>query len=231
MDEGIAGVLAGQLPYVFAQGDCLEVMRSMPDDSVSLIMSSPPYQDCRLYLENGEDLGIARDTEAWVSWMVAVCKEARRICTGLCCFVVEGKTTDYRYSCSPFLLMADLHRAGFHLRKPPIYKRVGIPGSGGPDWLRNDYEPCVVFSRGGKLPWSDNTACGTPPKWQPGGEMSYRRADGKRKNAVPAFGTDDCKSGSQERKKKRNGYATMAERNNVGPHRARQKKRGYLRTA
>jgi hypothetical protein len=36
--------------------------------------------------------------------------------------------------------MAALHEAGFKLRKPPIFQRVGIPGSGGPDWLRNDYE-------------------------------------------------------------------------------------------
>ena len=35
---------------------------------------------------------------------------------------------------------ADLKRAGFNMRKPPVFHRVGIPGSGGPDWLRNDYE-------------------------------------------------------------------------------------------
>ena len=60
-------------------------------------------------------------------------------------------------------LMADLSRRGFHLRKPPIYRRVGIPGSGGSrdqhaasgggaDWWRNDYEFCICWTRGGKLP-------------------------------------------------------------------------------
>jgi hypothetical protein len=63
--------------------------------------------------------------------------------------------------------VADLHRAGFNLRKPPIFNRVGIPGSGGPDWLRNDYEFIVCTTRTGKLPWADNTACGHPPKWAP----------------------------------------------------------------
>src|SRR5690606_2102779 len=147
--------------------------------------------------EGGEDLGIARDTEEWVAWMVEVCREARRVCKGLCALVVEGQTKDYRYTCSPFLLAADLHRAGFYLRKPPIYRRVGIPGSGGPDWWRNDYEPVVCFARGGKLPWSDNTACGHPPKWRPGGAMSHRTAHGRRVNQlgndgepVPEPGTD-----------------------------------------
>ena len=75
--------------------------------------------------------------------------------------------------------MADLHRAGVKLRKPPIYKRVGIPGSGGPDWLRADAE-WIVCSSKGKLPWSDNTATGKPCVYGPGGKPSHRLADGSR---------------------------------------------------
>jgi hypothetical protein len=80
-------------------------------------------------------------------------------------------------------LLADLHRAGVKLRKPPAFHRVGIPGSGGPDWLRNDYEFIICATNGGKLAWSDNTAMGHPPKWAPGGAMSNRTEDGRRKNA------------------------------------------------
>jgi hypothetical protein len=67
------------------------------------------------------------------------------------------------------------------LRKPPAFHRIGISGGGGPDWLRNDYE-FIVCATSGKLPWSDNTAMGHPPKWAPGGEMSYRLSDGTRRN-------------------------------------------------
>jgi DNA modification methylase len=81
--------------------------------------------------------------------------------------------------------MADLHRAGVKLRKPPIFKRVGIPGSGGPDWWRNDYE-FVICSSKGKLPWSDNTAMGHPPKYAPGGAPSHRTKDGSRVNRTPS---------------------------------------------
>jgi DNA modification methylase len=28
-------------------GDCLDVMRTMPDDSVDLVITSPPYEDAR----------------------------------------------------------------------------------------------------------------------------------------------------------------------------------------
>lgn len=114
--------------------------------------------------------------------MVKVFQASLRVCKGLVAFVLQGQTKAYRWSAAPALLMADLHRAGVHLRNPPVYHRVGIPGSGGPDWLRGDYEWVVCATQGGKLPWSENTACGHQPKWGPGGEMSHRLTDGQRVN-------------------------------------------------
>lgn len=87
-----------------------------------------------------------------------------RLSRGLVAMVVEGQTKQFQWSAVPTLLMVDLHRSGIRLRKPPIFQRVGIPGSGGPDWLRNNYEFIVCCSKGGKLPWSDNTAMGGPCK-------------------------------------------------------------------
>lgn len=158
-------------------GDCLDVMRAMPDASVDLVLGSPPYEDARTY-----GIGFKLRGQDWVDWMVERWREMQRVCRGLVVMVVEGKTRNFRYSATPFLLAADLHRAGFHLRKPIVYRRVGIPGSGGPDWLRNDWEPCICTARPGKLSWSDNTACGHPPKWAPGGAMSHRLSSGTRRN-------------------------------------------------
>lgn len=180
----VEDVLAGRARHALVRGDCVELMRSMPEASVDLVFCSPPYNTARLYLEGGEDIGIARNPDEWVAWMLTVCEEARRVCKGLCAFVVEGRTKGYRYDCTPFLLLADLHRRGFNMRKPPIYRRAGIPGSGGPDWWRNDYEPVVCFSRPGRLPWSDNVACGEAPKYEPGGDMTNRNRDGSRVNSA-----------------------------------------------
>jgi site-specific DNA-methyltransferase (adenine-specific) len=162
------------------RADCLEWFAAQPADSFNLVFGSPPYEDVRTYLEDGRDLGIARDTEEWVAWMVEVYRAALRCCKGLVAFVVAGKTRKYRWSASPALLMAALHRAGVTLRWPPIYRKVGIPGSGGPDWLRADYEHVVCATRGGRLPWSDNTAMGHEPKYAPGGNPSHRKKDGSR---------------------------------------------------
>ena len=125
---------------------------------------------------------VSRKIDQWVPWMLSVITAAAPKVKGLIAVNCEGQTRGYAYQPAPFLLVADLYRAGFNLRKPPIFHRVGIPGSGGPDWLRNDYEPIICVTREGKLPWSDNVACGHPPKWAPGGAMSHRLADGQKVN-------------------------------------------------
>jgi site-specific DNA-methyltransferase (cytosine-N4-specific) len=208
-------VLAGTHRAAVAGADCLGFLDSLPDGSVDLVFGSPPYERARLYLEDGDDPGIARDTDEWVAWMVGVYKAALRVCKGLVAFVVEGQTDDYAWTASPALLMTELRRAGITLRKPPAYKRVGIPGSGGnrtqheeqgggADWLRNDYEFIVCATNGGRLPWADGTACGGPCKYEPGGDPSHRTQDGSRVNGPVA-------------------YASAEDRNNVGPHRARRR--------
>ena len=111
--------------------------------------------------------------------MVQVYRESLRVCRGLVAFVVEGKTRHFSWSGTPALLMADLIRAGITLRKPPIYEREGIPGSGGPDWWKNRYEFVVCATNGGKLPWSDNVATGHPPKYGCfGGRIPQGYSDG-----------------------------------------------------
>lgn len=157
-------------------GDCLELLRDMADDSVDLVFCSPPYEAARTY-----GIGFDLRGQAWVDWAVARYVESYRVSRGLVGWVVEGQTRAYRWSATPALLMADLHRAGVRLRKPPIYRRHGIPGSGGPDWLRGDFE-FIVCAASGRLPWSDNTAMGAPCKYPDGGAFSNRTRAGARVN-------------------------------------------------
>ena len=171
-------------------GDSLEVMKQMPDNCVDLVFCSPPYEDVRTY-----DIGFKLKEQDWVDWAVERYIECVRISRGLVAWVVEGRTKQFKYSATPILLMADLHRAGIKLRKPPIFHRVGIPGSGGPDWLRNDYE-FIVCASVGKLPWSDNTATGKPCKYKVGGQLSYRTQDGRRANES-RYGALNTKRGTK----------------------------------
>lgn len=157
-------------------GDCLLELRKMPSDSVDLVFCSPPYEGARDY-----GIGFKLAGQDWVDWALPRYIECVRVCRGLVAWVVEGRTKQFRYSATPALLMADLVRSKIRLRKPPIFHRVGIPGSGGPDWLRSDSELIVCASKG-RLPWSDNTATGKPCKYDTGGAMSHRLTNGERRN-------------------------------------------------
>lgn len=155
-------------------GDCLNVLGEMEAGSVDLVFGSPPYEAARTY-----GIGFNLKGQDWVCWMVERMVEMVRVSRGLVAMVVEGQTRNFQWSATPALLMADLHRRGVKLRKPPVFHRVGIPGSGGPDFLRNDYE-FIVCCSSGKLPWSDPTAMGKPPVWRPGGDLSHRMPNGRR---------------------------------------------------
>lgn len=163
--------------YSLHCGDCREWLRTLPDDGADLLFTSPPYEAARTY---GIDFNLRG--QAWVDWMVEVVTLAAPKVKGLIAVNCEGQTRGYSYSGTPFLLFADLKRAGFNMRKPCVYERDGIPGSGGPDWLKNRWEPIICITRKGRLSWSNNTACGAIPKFNPGGEFTNRLKDGVRSN-------------------------------------------------
>lgn len=171
---------------VALNGDSLFIKadaRHLPfeDDSVDLVFGSPPYESQREYAE----LQFDKSGDEWVAWAVEVYAECLRVCRGLVAWVVEGVTDDFSYSATPFALLVELKRRGFKVRKPCVYRRNGIPGTGGPDYLRNDWEPIICVTKNGKLPWSDNTAMGHAPK---PGALRYatnRDKNGQRKNCKP----------------------------------------------
>lgn len=166
--------------HLFAQADALRI--PLADKSVAVTVGSPPYADARSYLEDGENLGISRDADEWVSWMLDVTTEALRVSWNCVVWVAAGVTRDRNYWPICEGLMWEWRKRGGSMYRPVFWHRVGIPGSGHNDWFRHDVEFCCCFKRPGELPFADNTACGHPPKWAPGGEMSNRVKDGDRRN-------------------------------------------------
>lgn len=158
--------------------DTLEFCRGVPRDAdgyaFDLSFCSPPYEDARTY-----GIGFSFKGDEWVQWAADRFVAQYEATRGLTAWVVAGRTRKFRWSATPALLMAELHRRGLSLRNPPIFHRSGIPGSGGPDWLRSDCEWIVCASHG-KLPWSDNTAMGSKCKFAPGGKPSHRTTSGER---------------------------------------------------
>lgn len=60
------------------QGDCANVLWRLPADSVQCVVTSPPYWNLRDYGVAGQ-IGLEESLDEWVSKMVAVFREVRRV--------------------------------------------------------------------------------------------------------------------------------------------------------
>ena len=56
------------------QGDSLELLKQLPDSSVDLVITSPPYADLKTYIDFK---GILADD--YVNWFIPYCKEIHRV--------------------------------------------------------------------------------------------------------------------------------------------------------
>jgi hypothetical protein len=183
--EDLKEVLAGRSRFAVMQADCLAWMEQLPEQSVDLVFGSPPYMDARTY-----GIGAQRDCQQWVDWMLLVTEAAIRVTKGLVLWVVGGVQRKGCYWPGCEGLTWEWSRRGGQLWRPCVWWKVneqeggtGIPGSGGKQWLRADWEYVLAFKRPGELPWADNTAMGHEPIYdRKGGPMSNRTADGARVN-------------------------------------------------
>ena len=160
----------------FVQADAVRL--PLADDSVDLVIGSPPYMDARTY-----GIGAQRVVEDWIDFMLRCTAEAVRVSRGLVLWVVGGVTRKHCYWPGCEGLLYEWWKRGGRCWRPCFWHRVGIPGSGGKQWFRADIEYVLCFTKCEKyIPWADNTANGHAPKWAPGGEMSYRNSEGTRRN-------------------------------------------------
>ncbi|MCS6987888.1 MAG: site-specific DNA-methyltransferase [Chloroherpetonaceae bacterium] len=76
----ISQVIRGERRYAFALGDCLDVLRKMPDESVECVITSPPYWKMRDYdVRNGSLIGDEEDPKDYVKKLVIIFNEIKRV--------------------------------------------------------------------------------------------------------------------------------------------------------
>lgn len=148
----------------------------LADGSMSMTFTSPPYIDARTY-----GISAQRKCGEWVEWMLGIVREMNRVTRGLVLVNCAGVTRNKCYQPGPEGLCWEWWKAGGNLWRPAYWHRVGIPGSGGKQWLRADIEYVLAFTRDSEwLPWADNTANGHPPKYAAGGGFTHMTTDGIR---------------------------------------------------
>lgn len=167
--------------------DAAELLASMGEREVDLVFTSPPYEAQRTYQDGGRTKFKLKG-QAWVDWLAPIIAQCSRVSKGLVVVNMSSPVRDFKYSAAVEWLVADLTRIHGLVCGPSPYawtKSAGIPGSGGPDYHRRDWEPIYAFALPDRLPlaWSDPLAFGQPPKCLPGGDPTHRRSDGRRVGA------------------------------------------------
>ena len=116
--------------------NCIETMAKMPDNFIDLTVTSPPYDDVRLYK------GFTLPLEDIAKELYRVTKDG-----GVVVWVVNDKTKNYCESLTSFkTAILFVENAGFNLHDTMIYKRQAAF----PDVVRyyQEFEYMFVFSKG-----------------------------------------------------------------------------------
>jgi site-specific DNA-methyltransferase (adenine-specific) len=126
-------------------GDCLNVMKKFPDESIDLVITSPPYDKQREYGGHTVDLLLLG------SEIFRVLKDE-----SVCVMVIQDQTKNFRKSLTSFHTIVDwCDNIGFGLFECCIYKRSGVPGNWWSKRFRVDHEYIPIFLKGKRPKYFD----------------------------------------------------------------------------
>ena len=141
------------------QGDCLEIMKDIPDKSIDLIVTSPPYDNLRTYNGNVEQWSFAK--------FQAIAKELYRITAdgGVVVWIVGDATIKGSETGTSFRQALFFMECGFRLHDTMIYEKntSTFPARRNGNRYTQIFEYMFVFSKG--KPKTANLICDKPNKW------------------------------------------------------------------
>lgn len=135
-------------------GNNIEVMKDIPDNSIDMIMTSPPYDDIRDY--KGFDMNLSN---------LAI--ECYRVLKdgGIAVLVMQDGTKNFAKSLTTFRTVIDwCDNADFKLFEMTLYSKHGTPGAWWTKRFRVDHEYMPIFFKGKKPAYFDKEHLSIPSK-------------------------------------------------------------------
>jgi len=128
-------------------GDCLQVMRDMPDNCIDLVITSPPYADNRKKTYGG----ISPDK--YTGWFLPISQEILRVLKSSGTFIlnIKEKVVDGERSTYVLELILEMRKQGWFWTEEFIWhKKDSFPGK----WsnrFRDSWERCLQFNKDKKF--------------------------------------------------------------------------------
>ncbi len=119
-------------------GDCVDILKKIPCNSVDLIVTSPPYDGVRKY--NGFNFNLHNTGRE----LFRILKDG-----GVVAMVIQDQTKNFGKSLTSFRTIVDwVDNIGFKLFETVIYKKHGAEGAWWTKRFRVDHEYIPIFLKG-----------------------------------------------------------------------------------
>jgi site-specific DNA-methyltransferase (adenine-specific) len=156
--------------------DCVKGMNSLPNESIDLVVTSPPYDGTRDYH------GFTYDLHAAGEQIFRVLKDG-----GVAAVVIQDQTQDFGKTLTSFRTIVDwCDNIGFKLFECVIYRKNGTEGAWWSQRFRVDHEYMPIFVKGRKPQYFNKEPLKIPSKH--GGKTmtgsGNRRTDGQTTETV-----------------------------------------------
>ena len=135
--------------------DCVEGMKKLPDNSIDLVVTSPPYDDIRTY--NGFNF----DLHATGREVYRILKDG-----GIAVMVIQDQTKNFGKTLTSFKTIVDwCENIGFKLFETIIYRKHGAEGAWWNTRFRVDHEYMPIFLKGERPQYFNKEPLKIPSKW------------------------------------------------------------------
>jgi len=128
-------------------GDCREVLKTLKDDSIDLIFTSPPYADSRANTYGGVK------PDKYVEWFLPITKELLRVLkpTGTFVLNIKEKVVDGERHTYVIELILEMRKQGWLWTEEFIWhKKNSYPGKW-PNRFRDSWERLLQFNKSHKF--------------------------------------------------------------------------------
>ncbi len=124
-------------------GDCLDVLREMPDASVDLIFTSPPYADQRRNTYGGIH------PDEYVEWFLPISAELLRVLKpeGTFCLNIKEKVVDGERSTYVLELILEMRKQGWRWTEEFIWHKKNCYPGKWPNRFRDAWERILQFNK------------------------------------------------------------------------------------
>ena len=162
------------------QGNCLDKLEELPDQSINTCITSPPYFNLRNYNDENKQLGMEDTPEEYVDNLVKVFREVKRVLRDdgtVWLNLGDSFLPNKQLGCIPFKVAMALQQDGWYLRQDIIWHKPNPMPESVKDRCTKAHEYIFLLSKSPKY-YFDNEAIKEDSIYAPNKTHEKERAKG-----------------------------------------------------